>query len=142
MNPSMPSMALLDLIFLGVGGALLAMMHLLVDHGDHAPEPEVEEEEAEYHPHTALYLGIFGALCALTVVELLVPQMFASFFGVLVISLMVLAFAKAGLVGMFFMHLKDEEWQVYLTISIAVVGILLMIPYIVWDIGVIYGVYV
>ena len=142
MNPSMPSMALLDLIFLGAGGAILTLLHAFHGgHEDHAAEVEAEEDH-DYHPHTALYLGIFGALCALTAVELLIPHMFASFFGLLVVTLMILAFAKAGLVGMFFMHLKDEEWQVYLAITLSVVGIILMIGPICWDIGVVYGVYV
>lgn len=141
MNPTMPSMALLDLIFLGAGGCLLGLLHMAHGHGEEAPAPEVAEDE-EYHPHTAVYLGIFGALCGLTVAELLVPQIFHSLFALLVVTLMVLAFSKAGLVGMFFMHLKDEHWSIYLALSLAVVGIILMLGPIVWDIGMVYGVYV
>jgi caa(3)-type oxidase subunit IV len=134
-------MALLDLIFLTAGAMLLGMLHLAHGHDDHEAPPPVEEHE-DYHPHTALYLGIFGALCGLTVAELLVPELMSSFFALLVVTLTVLAFAKAGLVGFFFMHLKDEDWQVYLAVGLAVVGIILMVGPIVWDIGVVYGVYV
>lgn len=136
-----PSMALIDLIFLGMGGFVMFLLHAFHPHDDH-DEPEIPPapEAPEYHPHTGLYLGIFFGLCVLTAVELVVPWAFHSFFSILVFLLMVLAFAKAGLVGVFFMHLKDEHWSVFVALGCSVAGIMLMLAGIIWDISVIYGV--
>jgi cytochrome c oxidase subunit 4 len=55
------------------------------------------------------YMGVFYALTALTVVEVAVAYM--RFLPLLVMGLMliILALAKAALVGMYFMHLKFEK---------------------------------
>ncbi len=141
-----PSMALLDLVFLGVGGIILALLHTIHPHEPMLPLTEgnedVHEEGEEHESHTGTYLGIFAGLCVLTAVELAVPAVIPTFFYVLVTSLVVLAFAKAGLVGLNFMHLKDEDSSVFVWLIISIIGILLMLAGIVWDISVVYGSYV
>jgi cytochrome c oxidase subunit IV len=58
--------------------------------------------------HTKSYLKIFGSLFVLTVVEVAVAQIGLSY-GLLVVLLVVLALVKAGLVAVYFMHLKYES---------------------------------
>ena len=61
--------------------------------------------------HTKMYLKIFGALFVLTVVEVVIGS-FAVGWGLpkagLWILLIALALVKAGLVAVYFMHLKYE----------------------------------
>ena len=57
--------------------------------------------------HTKTYLKIFGLLFALTVLEVFLSQIGLPY-GVMVITLVVLALVKAGFVAVYFMHLKFE----------------------------------
>lgn len=57
--------------------------------------------------HRTEYFIIFIILTVLTVIELLVPDLSISKFAK-ASSLTVLALGKAGLVGWFYMHLKEE----------------------------------
>jgi len=59
--------------------------------------------------HRKEYFIIFLILTALTIVELIVPNMTMSKFSK-GSALVALALGKAGLVGYFYMHLKDETW--------------------------------
>lgn len=65
---------------------------------------------AETQPtnHTKSYLKIFGSLFVLTVVEVAVAQIGLPY-GLLVVLLVALALFKAGLVAVYFMHLKYES---------------------------------
>ena len=58
--------------------------------------------------HTKSYLRIFGSLFVLTVVEVIIAQIGLPY-TMLVILLVVLALVKAGLVAVYFMHLKYES---------------------------------
>ncbi len=58
--------------------------------------------------HTKSYLKIFGSLFVLTVVEVAIAQIGLPY-GLLVVLLIVLALFKAGLVAVYFMHLKYES---------------------------------
>lgn len=67
--------------------------------------------DAKHVSHKAEYFKIFFMLAALTVVELIVPNMTLSQMA-RGSSLTVLALGKAALVGWSYMHLKDEtKWM-------------------------------
>lgn len=136
------SMAFLDLIFLACGGLLLAILHGIHFHDEHDEAGDEDPQDAEYHPHTALYLGIFFALAGLTAVELLAPSLLYEAFFVLCAILTILAFVKAGLVALFFMHLKDEHGSVWIWLFLTVVAIGLEFGGVIWDIAMVYGVHV
>jgi cytochrome c oxidase subunit 4 len=65
------------------------------------------EIESTPHNHTKTYLKIFGSLFVLTVIEVLISQSGMPY-GLLVFTLVTLALVKAGLVAIYFMHLKFE----------------------------------
>ena len=75
--------------------------------------------DASSHPHKshkADYFSIFLLLTILTVVELFVPGMSISQFAK-GSALTVLALGKAGLVGWFYMHLKEEtRWLKFIAL--------------------------
>ncbi len=60
------------------------------------------------HPSTRQYLAVFAALAVLTAVEIGVVYLPGVGRGALVGALVLLAVTKAGLVGLFFMHLRSE----------------------------------
>ncbi len=60
------------------------------------------------HPSRKQYLGVFVALAVLTVVEVAIVYLTGVSKGVMIAALTALAVTKAGLVGLFFMHLKSE----------------------------------
>jgi caa(3)-type oxidase subunit IV len=57
------------------------------------------------HPN---YMAIFYTLAGLTAVELVLAMTLQQWKGALIVTLVALAFIKAGLVAAFFMHLKFE----------------------------------
>ncbi len=76
---------------------------------DSAPHESAEEHES----HVGTYIKVFIALAVLTAVEYFYASIFKDSFGVLILGLMVLALVKAGMVGLYFMHLKFEGRWVY-----------------------------
>lgn len=77
--------------------------------------------EAEHHeilPYS-LYFKIWGALIALTVVTVAVSAV--DLRNVAVFTAMLIATAKAGLVVMYFMHLRYERW-LYTAMIFATLG--------------------
>ena len=70
-----------------------------------------QQQSVESH---APYKKVFLALLAFTVLEYLFARVFKDAFAVLLSGLIVLAVAKAGLVGWYFMHLKFEGRWVFL----------------------------
>jgi len=67
--------------------------------------------EVSHKSHKKEYLKIFFVLTALTIVELIIPNMKVSQ-GIKASSLIFLALGKASIVGWSYMHLKDEtKWM-------------------------------
>ena len=87
--------------------------------------------------HTKTYLKIFGALFVLTVVEVIIG-MYAISWGLphagLYILLIALALVKAGLVAVYFMHLKyDAKFlSVIAYTPLAVASILILLIALEW----------
>lgn len=89
--------------------------------------------EVEHTSHVAVYLRVFLALLALTVGEYFYAKWFADAnFAVLVGGLLLMAGVKAGLVGMYFMHLIFEGRWKYLmlipTAFLAAIAVLALVP--------------
>ncbi len=74
----------------------------------------VHESAEEHESHVGTYLRVFFALLVFTILEYFYAKVFADHFGLLVFGLMALASIKAGLVGMYFMHLKFEGRWIYM----------------------------
>jgi cytochrome c oxidase subunit 4 len=91
--------------------------------------------EAHKHPN---YLAIWGALIALTVIELIVAQFphwmssVQRIMPITIILLVGLAFTKAALVGLYFMHLRFERKTFVVIVSapllLALVLVLALLP--------------
>lgn len=81
----------------------------------------------------ATYISIFLTLSFLTFLEVYVPSVYASEWSDIIkmLLLVIMAFTKAGLVAMFFMHLKHEakwvRWIGYMPIYMAFAVIIIMI---------------
>lgn len=72
--------------------------------------------DAKHVSHRGEYFKIFFMLTALTVIELIVPNMTMSSFAK-GSSLTVLALGKAALVGWSYMHLKEEtKWMRFIAL--------------------------
>ena len=72
---------------------------------------------AEIEAHDKMYIKIFVVLVVLTLVEVAVPTVW-KFGSLKVVALCVLAAAKAGLVGAYFMHLKYEKLNLNIVVMI------------------------
>jgi caa(3)-type oxidase subunit IV len=67
--------------------------------------------DVKHVSHRREYFKVFFVLSALTIVELIIPNMTLSKFA-RGSSLTMLAFGKAGIVGWSYMHLKEEtKWM-------------------------------
>ena len=100
----------------------------------HAEEPSSEKPHAagdkahsaaaahdgdhEHKPNRKEYWVIFAALLILTVLEVGVAQIPGISKPLMRVSLVAMALAKAGLVAMFYMHLKHETKVLRLTVAI------------------------
>jgi len=89
---------------------------------------------AHEHPHVN-YMRIFWTLLFLTVAEYFYAMLTQEHFGLLVMGLMTLALVKAGLVGLYFMHVKFEGNWVYALIGPACVLAVLLVMALMPDIG-------
>jgi len=92
---------------------------------DHTTTPGAHGGE-EQHSHKATYFTIFFVLTFLTIVEVFVPQVYSSEWNsnTKMLLLIILAVAKASLVGLYFMHLKWEKpWLKYIALMPAYMGI-------------------
>ena len=72
------------------------------------------DDHGHHKPDRRQYMKVFFALFALTVIEVLIPQYLEGSMSktALVSSLVCLALVKAGIVGMFYMHLNHEtKWM-------------------------------
>ena len=61
------------------------------------------------------YAAIFWSLFVLTIIEIIVANLHFSKV-LIIISLVMLALVKAGLVALFYMHLKFEKFIIYLIV--------------------------
>jgi cytochrome c oxidase subunit 4 len=86
-----------------------------------------------HESHVGIYVTVFLTLAFLTVIEVFVPQVYSAEWNrhTKMILLCILALSKAGLVGMFFMHLKYEKkwlaWIAMMPIYMGIFAILLML---------------
>ncbi len=86
------------------------------------------------HPnHTKTYMKIFGALAVLTAIEIGISQMSMPK-TMMIILLIAFALVKAGLVAVYFMHLKyDARFLKVIAYSpLAVAGILILMVSLEW----------
>lgn len=86
-------------------------------HGDAAHAADVKR-------HVRVYLAVFGALAALTVVTVAVAYLELPMALAVIVALLI-ATVKGGLVAGYFMHLLSEQklisWLVWLTLGLLVV---------------------
>ena len=92
-----------------------------------------EEHAAHEHPSPSYWL-IFFALLILTVIEVFVGTWFGLKGLGLVLTLVVLAVVKAGLVGLYFMHLRYERLRVALiTVIPTLMGVAFVIGMVLFE---------
>jgi cytochrome c oxidase subunit 4 len=76
---------------------------------------EIDHAHGDDHSgHVKIYRNVFFSLLIFTLVEYFYAHWFKDWFSVLVLGLMTWAVIKAGLVGLYFMHLKYEGKWVYM----------------------------
>lgn len=94
------------------------------------------DQEIEVESH-APYGKVFVALLVFTVLEYAYASFLTLPFSVLLFGLLVMAFTKAALVGIYFMHLKFEgPWVYALLVPAAILAVVLttaLIPDVVWQ---------
>ncbi len=94
--------------------------------------PPIDAAADGRHAARRTYLRVWAALAVFTAVEYVYASYFRDLYGVLVIGLLFWAGIKAGLVGWFFMHMRDEGAWVYLLIVpaclLAVILVLALYP--------------
>jgi cytochrome c oxidase subunit IV len=102
----------------------------------HPAEHHPAEHHEEHHgPTVKMYFAIFGALCVLTVVTVMAAKVdFAQILGNRAVGELVnnvvalgIAFTKAALVVLFFMHVKYENRLVGLAVVSSVIWLLFLI---------------
>lgn len=82
------------------------------------------------------YMAVFVALIVLTLAELGVAQMTQQLGrSNVVLWLVVLAFTKAGLVALWYMHLKFEGWLLYLVCAVPIVLVAVLVGGTITDVG-------
>jgi cytochrome c oxidase subunit 4 len=84
------------------------------------------EHAHEHQDHTALYAKILGVLLFLTLITVVVAKFF-HFGDVDIIVAMLIASAKAALVGLYFMHLKFENPLVWVYVAFPIVLLFILI---------------
>ena len=89
--------------------------------------------EQTHTSHTKTYMVIFGALAALTLIEIGITQIGLSK-APMIVLLIALALVKAGLVAVYFMHLKyDAAFLKVIAYSpLAVASILILMLSLEW----------
>jgi cytochrome c oxidase subunit 4 len=93
-----------------------------------APPPAAHDapHEAHHGPTTSTFITIWLVLAFLTIVELAVPQVYASEWNrhTKMVLLVLLALSKASLVGLYFMHLKwEKKWLIWIALMPAYMGV-------------------
>jgi cytochrome c oxidase subunit IV len=98
--------------------------HAHDDH-DHAPAGHAHAAVAHapgaahgHKPNIKEYMIIFAVLTALTVLEVVIAQVPGISKKLLAVALVGLAVTKAGIVGLYYMHLKSETRVLKLTVAL------------------------
>ena len=88
---------------------------------EHAPE--------EIKKHVKIYISVFVALAALTVITVTVSYLHLPIHQAVLVAL-VIATIKGSLVALFFMHLISEKQIIYWVLGLAFIffAVLLLIP--------------
>jgi cytochrome c oxidase subunit 4 len=80
------------------------------------------------HDHVKIYLRVFTALAVFTAAEYFYAKIFKDGFVVLILGLMTLAIIKAGLVGLYFMHLKWEgKWVLAMLVPASILAMVVLV---------------
>jgi caa(3)-type oxidase subunit IV len=90
------------------------------DHAGHAHAAAAHAPGAAHghKPNIKEYMVIFAVLTALTVLEVVIAQVPGISKKLLAIALVGLAVTKAGIVGLYYMHLKSETRVLKLTVAV------------------------
>ena len=88
------------------------------------------ESVEEIRKHTRVYLNVFAALAALTVLTVGVSYLHISSVAATVFIALVIATVKGSLVACYFMHLIDERKIIYwvLILTLAFFIVLMFVP--------------
>ncbi|MFT7463332.1 MAG: cytochrome c oxidase subunit 4 [Pseudohongiellaceae bacterium] len=103
--------------------------------------PASAGDDGHEESHLGTYVTVFLTLAFLTVVEVFVPEVYASEWNrhTKMLLLSGLAISKAIMVGMFFMHLKYEKkwlsWIAMMPAYMGVFAILLMLESVYRNVG-------
>lgn len=88
------------------------------DHAGHAHAPAAAHAAHGHKPNIKEYMIIFAVLTALTVLEVVIAQVPGISKKLLAVALVGLAVTKAGIVGLYYMHLKSETRVLKLTVAL------------------------
>ncbi len=103
------------------------------NHQTPTANPHHSAHPVEHQSHRAEYITIFLILTFLTGVEVFVPDVYSAVWSghTKMLLLCILAFVKAGLVFMYFMHMKNEakwvRWIGYTPIYMGMAVIIIML---------------
>ncbi|MEO7591026.1 MAG: cytochrome C oxidase subunit IV family protein [Byssovorax sp.] len=94
--------------------------HAAVAHAGHAHAAVAHAPGAAHghKPNIKEYMVIFAVLTALTVLEVVIAQIPGISKKLLAVALVGLAVTKAGIVGLYYMHLKSETRVLKLTVAL------------------------
>jgi caa(3)-type oxidase subunit IV len=92
----------------------------------HEPQPVVPHAT---HPTARTYLMVFAWLAAFTVVEVLVGAFIPAALPLKVALLMGMALVKAGLVVLYYMHLRYDSFWYWVILLVPVGFVLLLARY-------------
>jgi cytochrome c oxidase subunit 4 len=92
-------------------------------------------ESGESHSHTKELALTFAALIALTVLTVKIAKIDFGSVAVNIGIALLIASIKAGLVALYFMHLKWEEKLIVGFAALSIPFVILMVSTIVWDVS-------
>jgi caa(3)-type oxidase subunit IV len=92
--------------------------HAGAGHAGHAAAAHAPGAAHGHKPNIKEYMVIFAVLTALTVLEVVIAQIPGISKKLLAVALVGLAVTKAGIVGLYYMHLKSETRVLKLTVAL------------------------
>ena len=92
--------------------------HAGAGHAGHAAAAHAPGAAHGHKPNIKEYMIIFAVLTALTVLEVVIAQIPGISKKLLAVALVGLAVTKAGIVGLYYMHLKSETRVLKLTVAL------------------------